>query len=262
MGFLKNIPLELPQDCPESIAKVIGNAPLFDSSCSHEAKVWYIDKDGGLFLKRSHKGWLANEANLGQYFHSKNLAPEIVDYISGDVDWMLSRKAVGKDCTAEEYLANPEKLCDTYGETLRMLHELSFDGCPVPNRTETYLATVENNYKTGQFGPMEYADAKAMAPDEAWAVVEANRQYFKQDVLLHGDYCLPNVLLQNGKFSSFIDLGNGGVGDRHIDLFWGIWTLWFNLHTDKYAGRFLDAYGRDKMEKDMLQVIYAAEHFG
>ena len=80
-------------------------------------------------------------------------------------------------------------------------------------------------------------------------------------VLLHGDYCLPNIMLDNWKLSSLIDLGNGGVGDRHVDLFWGAWTLWFNLKTDKYRDRFFDAYGRDKVDEEKIKIIAAAEVF-
>ena len=83
----------------------------------------------------------------------------------------------------------------------------------------------------------------------------------KTDTLLHGDYCLPNIILDNWNFSGFIDLGSGGVGDKHIDLFWGIWTLEFNLKTDKYTNRFLDAYGRFDIEPDMLKIIAAIEVF-
>ena len=84
----------------------------------------------------------------------------------------------------------------------------------------------------------------------------------KSDVLLHGDYCLPNIMLNNWQFSGFIDVGNGGRGDRHIDLFWGIWSLNFNLKTDRYRNRFLDAYGRDKVDEARLHVVAAAEVFG
>jgi kanamycin kinase len=84
----------------------------------------------------------------------------------------------------------------------------------------------------------------------------------KADTLIHGDYCLPNVLLDGWRFSGFIDLGNSGVADRHIDLFWGAWTLGFNLHTDAYRGRFFDAYGRDKVDEDLIRVVAAAEVFG
>ena len=98
--------------------------------------------------------------------------------------------------------------------------------------------------------------------DEAWAVVEQHRHLFKNDTLLHGDYCLPNVMLDDWRFSGFIDLGNGGVGDRHVDLFWGAWTLNFNLHTDRYRDRFFDAYVRDKIDLDLLRIVAAAEAFG
>ena len=69
-------------------------------------------------------------------------------------------------------------------------------------------------------------------------------------------------MLDNWRFSGFIDLGNGGVGDRHVDLFWGAWTLNFNLGTDQYRERFFDAYGKDRVDKDILKIIAAAEVFG
>ena len=59
-----------------------------------------------------------------------------------------------------------------------------------------------------------------------------------------------------------MDVGCGGVGDRHIDLFWGVWTLSFNLKTDRYRDRFLDAYGRDRVDETALKIVAAAEVFG
>lgn len=69
-------------------------------------------------------------------------------------------------------------------------------------------------------------------------------------------------MLDGWKLSGFIDLGGAGVSDRHIDLFWGAWTLSFNLGTDEYRGRFFDAYGRDRVDEDMLKIVAAAEVFG
>jgi len=51
------------------------------------------------------------------------------------------------------------------------------------------------------------------------------------------------------------------VGDRHLDLFWGIWSLWFNLKTDRYRERFLDVYGREMVNEDVFPVIAALEVF-
>ena len=93
-------------------------------------------------------------------------------------------------------------------------------------------------------------------------VIKKYGSALKNDTLIHGDYCLPNVMLDNWKFSAFIDVGNGGVGDKHIDLFWGVWTLWYNLKTHEYGDRFLDAYGGQNFDRDMLRVVAAYEVFG
>lgn len=120
-----------------------------------------------------------------------------------------------------------------------------------------------NNYRTGNYDSSLFPDNWGYASaEEAIKVVEENKHLLKTDTLLHGDYCLPNIMLNDWSFSGFIDLGNGGVGDRHVDLFWGAWTLFFNLKTDEYKERFFDAYGRDKIDVDMLRVVSAAEVFG
>ena len=133
----------------------------------------------------------------------------------------------------------------------------------MPNRIESYLATVEHNYREKLYDVSQFPDSFGYASaEEAWKVAEKYAHLLKADTLLHGDYCLPNIMLNNWNFSGFIDLGNGGVGDRHIDIFGGIWSLFFNLKTNKYQDRFLDAYGRSDIEPDMLKVIAAMEVFG
>jgi kanamycin kinase len=60
--------------------------------------------------------------------------------------------------------------------------------------------------------------------------------------------------MQDDKLTGFVDLGSGGVGDRHYDVFWGIWTLEYNLKTDIYKDAFLDAYGRQDFAPDRLEL--------
>ena len=49
-------------DFPVPFAGILQNARIFDSSCSPEARVFFIDRDGGLFLKRAAAGTLKKEA--------------------------------------------------------------------------------------------------------------------------------------------------------------------------------------------------------
>jgi aminoglycoside phosphotransferase len=61
-------------------------------------------------------------------------------------------------------------------------------------------------------------------------------------VLIHGDYCLPNILVSDGKLSGLIDVGGAGLGDPRQDLAAGVWTLQYNFGKG-FAREFLDAYG-------------------
>ena len=125
---------KIPSGLPSDIVELIGNSPIYDSSCSREARVYYIDKENGFYLKHSAKGTLLLEAKMTDYFHQKGLGAEVVNYISDDYDYMLSRRVVGEDCTHADYLADPKRLCDLLGERLRALHETDTDGCPVTDR--------------------------------------------------------------------------------------------------------------------------------
>ena len=261
---MKKTPIErIPGLLPLEIERLVSGAKIYDSSCSPEARVYFIDRDGGYYLKFAPKGSLAQEAQLTSYFHQKGLGVAVLGYGSDGSDWLLTRAAVGEDCTNERYLADPKRLCDVLADRLRQLHELDASDCPVQNRMETYFATVDQNYRAGQYDASLFgASYRFASAEEAYAVFNGGREALKCDVLLHGDYCLPNIVLNDWCFSSFIDLGNGGIGDRHVDLFWGAWTLNFNLGTDVYRDRFFDAYGRDKLDAELLRVIAAAETFG
>ena len=73
---------------------------------------------------------------------------------------------------------------------------------------------------------------------------------------------LPNVILQDWRFSAFIDFDQAGLGDRHMDLYWALWSLRYNLKTERYADRFLDRYGRENFDPKLLHAVAAFEFFG
>lgn len=73
------------------------------------------------------------------------------------------------------------------------------------------------------------------------------------DCFIHGDFCLPNILVKDGKVSGFIDTEAAGIGDPWMDYAWCIWSLEYNLGTSQYTDLLLDALGiefdREKYER-------------
>lgn len=261
---MKRIPITPDWDAiPAQFHTLLEDATVCDSSSSPEARVYYIDTEGGLFLKTAPKGTLKTEAKMTAFYHSHQLGAEVLSYLEDDRDWMLTRRVPGEDCTDTLYLSQPERLAERLAELLFSLHSRTPKGCPVPDHTARYLATARRNFEAKSYRADLFPDNWGYASaEEAWTVIQEKSHYLRSDTLIHGDFCLPNVMLDDWNFSGFIDVGNGGTGDKHVDLFWGAWSLGFNLEDYKFSTRFLDAYGRNNFQPELLRLIAAIEVFG
>ncbi len=65
----------------------------------------------------------------------------------------------------------------------------------------------------------------------------------KGDKFIHGDLCLPNIIINNNHVVGLIDLENSGLGDEWYDYSWALWSLIRNLKTDKYNNLLLKKLG-------------------
>ena len=212
---MKRVPINYEYKLPDEFRELVSGAKIFDSSCSEQAKVLYVDKECGYYIKISPSGTLLREAEMMRYFSALGLTKAPLEYISLDKDYLLTERIKGEDCTYKKYLDDPKRLCDTIAESLYALHSLKPDACPVKNRMQEYFSLVEENYNQGIFDPLFLIDScREMSADQAFRLVEDNKKLFLNDTLLHGDYCLPNIILDDWSFSGFIDLGNGGMGDK------------------------------------------------
>ena len=244
---------------PEEVRLLIGNADLYDSSSSGDARVFFIDREEGFFLKRAASGTLSREARMTEVFHGLGLTAGLLSYVSsGGYDYLLTERVPGEDCVHPDHLADPVRLADILGERLRALHDLQVEGSPGEDLTALFVRSVREGLEAGCFSPKKYRglwdfSSEREAREEAGRGIDSLRG----DVLIHGDYCLPNVLLRGWRFSGFVDLGLAGMGDPHVDLMWGIWSLRYNLKTDRFTDRFLDAYGRDRVDEEMLRRVAA-----
>ncbi|MGT2896127.1 aminoglycoside phosphotransferase APH(3') [Streptococcus entericus] len=249
-----------PHDFPKVLAPYLAGASIKDCSSHSTATVWALST--GYFLKVDAPTALAREAQWADWFFQQGLGVEVVLYITDDRDYLLTRAGDGQPAYA--YLDRPEQLCYALAKTLRALHDRPKPPIGDDNRLADYLNTAKANAKAGSFW------AKALLPrfgiscrEEAYALIAEQQDLLQADTLIHGDYCLPNVLFDDQlNVTALIDLGLAGLSDRHIDLYWAIWSLNYNLGTDQYSDTFLDHYGRDLVNDDKLTLIAAIEAFG
>ncbi|OZB94341.1 aminoglycoside 3'-phosphotransferase [Paenibacillus sp. XY044] len=223
------------ESIPAAVRPFLTNAVFYDSSCSGQAQTLRVEGAERFFLKISGKGRLEREYRMTDFLHSHQLAPRAIAFASDEGhDYLLTEPVPGENGASPTFLEQPARLAKVFGEQLRMLHSLPLHGCPYPGRTREMLQ-----------------DAGIALPDLDEAL-KPFRYTPSDDVIIHGDYCLPNIMLDSFGFRGFIDLGDGGIGDRHYDLYYGLWTLNYNLKTDRYHDTFLDAYGRQHVDPEGL----------
>jgi aminoglycoside phosphotransferase len=73
-------------------------------------------------------------------------------------------------------------------------------------------------------------------------------------VLIHGDYCLPNVLVEGGRLGAVVDVGLAGLGNPETDLAAGVWTLQYN-YGKGFGRTFLEAYGWPPMSDAAIEKL-------
>lgn len=76
----------------------------------------------------------------------------------------------------------------------------------------------------------------------------------KDNVLTHGDACLPNFIFEGDKLSGYIDLGGLTVTKAEVDLSAAIWSLQHNLGPG-YGKMFLEEYGIENITDGLVESL-------
>jgi hypothetical protein len=102
---------------PSELHEFLRSGDIYDSSSSPEARTLYCDS--GYYIKIARSGELALEATLCRRFHSMGLGVEVLQYITADQDYFVTKSAVGEDLT--HFLDDPKKLCQVLAPSMDAL---------------------------------------------------------------------------------------------------------------------------------------------
>jgi kanamycin kinase len=244
------IPVTAPLLLPAAVKPWVTGAVVYNSSSSQASQTYYAEKRGeGVFIKVGPTDLLEREWAMDRFLAAYGLGPDVLDFGHEDGSFLVTRPLGGEDGISGGHLDQPGRLAQALGSALRVLHSLPTEHCPFPHRSAEMRALAAENIQQASYD-------SGLIPERFDAAVDRfRRTTWPSDdlVVLHGDFCLPNVLFQDFRLTGFVDLGNGGVGERHYDLYWGLWTLGYNTKSDRYNDTFLAAYGRDLVVPELLE---------
>ncbi|MDZ7678075.1 MAG: APH(3') family aminoglycoside O-phosphotransferase [Acidimicrobiales bacterium] len=259
-----------PGTLPEALADLVGDAEVVPITGGRSPAItaWVRRPDATWVLKvqvaDDLETSLVGEAERARWLARHLPVPEVVASGSdGEHEWLLTTALVGSDATRPEHQMEVERLVHVLGEGLRTFHDRApVDDCPFDATTPIALERARARMEAGRVDETDFEPLHAgLSSHELFQLMIDSVPGGDDDtVVLHGDYCVPNVILEDGAISGYVDLGRVGVGDRHRDL--GIAARSIANNFGGHAvGPFLDAYGIDQPDLARLDFFVMLDEF-
>ena len=216
-----------PGDLPKDIRRFLGTIDALrypPQGCTSQVAI-VVGARGEFVVKRASGEqwchWLTREERTLRALTSSGLPiPRPWCFIppaspSESEAWLvmdvLPGESIGSALTRETRPARRRDLLRAFGHTLRTIHQTPLSSALAPDGRPWLEAMLD-----------EAADNLArFSVDGSPALLDSLRQHrppAAAQTLIHGDYTLDNVLVQNGKVTGIIDWSLGGFGDPRYDL--------------------------------------------
>ncbi len=206
-------------------------------------------------LKISAPGLLTGECERLAWLEGRLPVPVVLRYIStADADYLLTTCLPGLDASHRSHDSDISRLVDILAEGLLLLHSTSMEGCPFDHRLDPELARARGRMERGEVDEEDFDISRhGRKAVELYEELLATRPAGETPVLTHGDYSLPNIMIDRGGLGGFVDLGAAGIGDRYRDLALAARSLAFNFGAE-HLSRLFEAYGL--ATPDMRRIAY------
>lgn len=216
-----------------------------------------------LYLKthpRSPHFSFAHEVSILQWLSEKLPVPHVQHYLTdAEYEYLLLSEVPGDNCVDAIARLESDRLVELLALGLRQIHQVNIAECPFDERIESKLERARYRVEQGLVDETDFDEERlGMTAQEVYAFLENNRPTAHDLVFTHGDYCLPNILLQGANISGFIDLDRAGIADRYNDLAIASRSIAYNLGA-AFEQQFFAAYGIEDIDDEKIQYYRAMD---
>jgi aminoglycoside phosphotransferase len=176
-------------------------------------------------------------------------------------DYLLTREIPGIDASDALHGRDIERLVALLADGMRRIHRLPIAACPFDHGLEARIAAARERMRRGLVDEEDFdAICQGRTAEDLFQEILRTRPAGEDLVFTHGDYCLPNILLDGGQLSGFIDWGRAGVADRYQDLALAARSL---AHNFGAAGvpQLFEAYGIPLPNSDKIAFYQLLDEF-
>lgn len=229
--------------------------------------IFRLDRSGqaALYLKiapRAQRMELLWEKKRLDWLQGRLPVPDVVGYETDDRnEYLLITPLPGRhvaDLTAEE---SNEKIVQLLAAGLRAIHAIPIRDCPFDMTLDQEIERARDNVVNGLVDEADFAGTRlGRSAAELFEELLSKRPADEDLVFTHGDYCLPNVMVDRGGISGFVDWGRAGVADRYKDIALVVRSLERNSGED-LALAFFETYGLSGYDAEKIEYYKLLDEF-
>lgn len=237
------------------------------------AGVWRCTSDGSppVYLKAAPTSaglQLDQEADRLRWMKEHDLpVPAVSDYGRiGSTEFLLLEEVPGLAASEPEWTSCLPEVISALAAGLALLHRTSIVDCPFDQRIARQIDAARHRVAAGRVRDDDFDGIRAgrRATDllgELLSTIPANEDL----VFTHGDFCLPNIILDRGptgeiQIAGLVDCGRAGIADRYQDLALAVRSILYNF-GDRWIAPFFHAYGLPHPQEEKLRFFTLLDEF-
>ncbi|MHA1690975.1 MAG: APH(3') family aminoglycoside O-phosphotransferase [Candidatus Heimdallarchaeaceae archaeon] len=218
------------------------------------------EKDSNLFLKiNKYSGdlFFNNEFDMLKWFKDKIPVPEVIyQSKNSDNEFLLLTEIPGKVSYEVFSKSDIETNLILLANGLQSIHAIPIGDCPNQIDIVEMIQHAKERLEQGLINSKNFdVRWKHKTPHDLFKDVLRLKPKKIDSVVTHGDYCLPNVMINDQKLSGFVDLGCAGINDRYYDLAAVSWSISYNFGS-KWLPFFFENYGINYDEVDRERMLF------
>jgi kanamycin kinase/aminoglycoside 3'-phosphotransferase-2 len=205
-----------------------------------------------LLAERERLGWLRGRLPV----------PRVLGYAAEDGRQYLLLSAIpGIDTSSSALDMGSLDMVRLLARGLLMVHDVPIRDCPFDMTLDLEIPRVERNVALDLVDEEDFdLERLGGSPGALFQVLVATRPATEDLVFTHGDYCLPNILIDDGEISGFVDMGRAGVADRYKDIALAVRSIRRNC-GDAFVQAFLDEYGVQRSDAGKVEYYMLLDEF-
>lgn len=197
-----------------------------------------------------------------EWLEGKLPVPRVLFYGEDEEnEYLLMSEVNGLNAADQSHHEDLPSMLQSLGAGLKSIHRVPIDDCPFDQSLGVKIEEAKNRVNQGLVDEDDFDKVReGRKTRDLFKELITKRPLHEELVFTHGDFCLPNVIVENKRVSGYIDWGRAGVADKYQDLALAIRSISSNFGKE-YVCFFLEGYGITNLDETKVDYYQLMDEF-